>query len=90
MNNSRFCVMKNSRQCDEQLPGRGCYSLIWCDEELPDGVMKNSRRLWISLFISCAWLRVMRDEQLPRIKALEINDLAHYRGVIHAEQLPEV
>lgn len=52
--------------------------------------MNNSRRLWISMFISCAWLRVMRDEQLPRIKALEINDLAHYRGVIHAEQLPEV
>lgn len=52
--------------------------------------MNNSRRLWISMFISCAWLRVMRDEQLLRIKALEINDLAHYRGVIHAEQLPEV
>lgn len=82
--------MNNSRQCDEQLPERSVTSPFDAMNNSPDGVMNNSRRLWISMFISCAWLRVVRDEQLPRIKALEINGLAHYRGVIHAEQLPEV
>jgi hypothetical protein len=32
--------------------------------------------------------KVIRDEELPEQFAFEINDLDHYRLVIHAEQLP--